>query len=220
MRVKKYILIICVIVLDILLLSDSSFSNYTSYDLSKAEIQSLQTGNIIVKKYKYKTQEGEIARVVGAILIHKGVEEVWMCITDWERMPQYVDTLDYYKVLERLNHSTSVIEGQIHIAFLKFRYTLIVQNEKEKFYQQWHLLSETAKKQYNIKQPLQPHSKGIKNIEGYQYLLPIDNNTTVLYYAPIVEVTVPVPAFVENGLTQKSMKDYLYGIKKYLEQRT
>ncbi len=212
---KKFL---CNFVLIVPLLAVCNQRVYPEYaKFSEAEMQILKEGKIITKKQKQNTPEGHIARVVGAIQIQKPVEDVWKCILDWGKMPQYVPTLDYYKVLETINPSISVIEGQIHVAFLKFRYTLLVKNQKDTYYQRWQLLTPSHIKDYRIHSKTQPHSSGIKNIEGFQYCIPVDNYSTILYYAPVVEVSVPVPGFVENTLTQKSIKEYLYGIKKYLD---
>ncbi|MDH7554574.1 MAG: SRPBCC family protein [Spirochaetota bacterium] len=213
----KIICVLVILVFGLLVLYHNAYTDVDNSLLKQADVQSLREGNIVIKKQKSKTQEGEIARVAGAILIQKPIQEVWKCILDWERMPQYVDTLDYYTVLAKINHNTSIIEGQIHVAFLKFNYTLLVSNDERNYYQKWQLISENDIVQYNIQKNIKPASTGIKNIEGYQYCIPLDDNNTIVYYAPVVEVSVPVPGFVENNLTQKSIKDYLYGIKRYLE---
>lgn len=213
----KIICVLVILVFGLLVLYHNAYADIDNSLLKQADVQSLREGNIVIKKQKSKTQEGEIARVAGAILIQKPIQEVWKCILDWERMPQYVDTLDYYTVLAKINHNTSIIEGQIHVAFLKFNYTLLVSNDERNYYQKWQLISENDIVQYNIQKNIKPASTGIKNIEGYQYCIPLDDNNTIVYYAPVVEVSVPVPGFVENNLTQKSIKDYLYGIKRYLE---
>ncbi|NMB65879.1 MAG: hypothetical protein GYA16_13525 [Spirochaetes bacterium] len=213
----KIICVLVILVFGLLVLYHNAYADIDNSLLKQADVQSLREGNIVIKKQKSKTQEGEIARVAGAILIQKPIQEVWKCILDWERMPQYVDTLDYYTVLAKINHNSSIIEGQIHVAFLKFNYTLLVSNDERNYYQKWQLISENDIVQYNIQKNIKPASTGIKNIEGYQYCIPLDDNNTIVYYAPVVEVSVPVPGFVENNLTQKSIKDYLYGIKRYLE---
>lgn len=213
----KIICVLVILVFGLLVLYHNAYADVDNSLLKQADVQSLREGNIVIKKQKSKTQEGEIARVAGAILIQKPIQEVWKCILDWERMPQYVDTLDYYTVLAKINRNTSIIEGQIHVAFLKFNYTLLVSNDERNYYQKWQLISENDIVQYNIQKNIKSASTGIKNIEGYQYCIPLDDNNTIVYYAPVVEVSVPVPGFVENNLTQKSIKDYLYGIKRYLE---
>lgn len=195
-----------------------SNSNDLQVHLSKDEVDALKGENIIIKKYKQKTPHGEIARIIGAIRIQESAEKVWRCILNWEKMSEYVDGLDYYKLISHINNNTSIIEGQIRVAFFKFRYTLLVQNQKDSYFQQWRLLSSDDTKVYNLQNSINLHSSGIKNIEGYQCCIPLDQSTTILYYAPIVEVSVPVPGFVESSLTQKSIKDYLYGIKRYLEK--
>ncbi|MCX8124578.1 MAG: hypothetical protein N3F66_10505 [Spirochaetes bacterium] len=219
MSYSKMQVIAMLLLLSILMGFNNIYSDNLLAELTQEDIASLYAGNIIVKKHTQKTPQGEIARVVGAIQIQKPIEEVWKCILDWESMSHYVDGLDYYKVITKINSTTWVIEGQIHVVFLKFRYTLIVNNQKSKYFQQWRLISDSDCKEYKIKDAISPHSSGIKNIEGYQYCIPLDDKSTILYYAPVVEVSVPVPGFIENSLTQKSIKDYLYGVKKYLEKK-
>lgn len=185
---------------------------------SSEEIETLKKGSVIITKQKQKYGDTEIAKVVGVILIKKNVNAVWQTLLDWEAMPNYVDSLDYYKTIHKIKHNISVIEGQIHITFVKLLYTLLVISNKETYYQSWRLINEQDIKQYNLKDMVKPASSGIQKIEGYQYCIPYDKDSTILYYAPVVVVSVPVPGFVENTLANKSIKDYLYGIKRYLEQ--
>lgn len=215
---KKNLFIIFLLLCVIVTMQVDTYSDNVFFILSESDMQSLKAGNILIKKQKQKTDNGEIARVMGAIIIHKPAEEVWTFLMDWEKMPTYVEGLDYYKVIARLPNNISIIEGQIHVTFLKIRYTLIVSNNKNKYYQQWQLISQKDIIEHNLQNVIKPHSNGIKKIEGYQYCVPFGNNATIIYYAPIVEVSVPVPGFIENSLTQKSIKDYLYGIKNYLEK--
>jgi len=216
---KKNLFIIFLLLWAIVTMQVDAYSDNTLVMLSESDMQCLKAGNILIKKQKQKTDNGEIARVMGAIIIHKPVDEVWACLMDWEKMPTYVEGLDHYKVIARIPNNISIIEGQIHVTFVRFRYTLIVSNNKSKYYQQWQLISQKDIIEHKLQDVVKPHTSGIKNIEGYQYCVPFGNNTTIVYYAPIVEVSVPVPGFIENSLTQKSIKDYLYGIKNYLENK-
>ncbi|MGQ9843653.1 MAG: hypothetical protein ACUVRK_08810 [Spirochaetota bacterium] len=186
--------------------------------LSPEEIKTLKSGSIIITKQKQKYSNGQIARVVGIILINKNVDAVWKGIIDWEAMPNYVDSLDYYHIISKIKQNISVIEGQIHVSFVKLRYTLLVANYKDTYYQSWRLITEQDIEQYNLTSTVKPTSSGIQNIEGYQYCIPYGDDSTILYYAPVVSVSVPVPGFVEDTLANTSIKDYLYGIKSYLEK--
>ncbi len=217
MKIKKVMVIVCLL----LFMSMNYF--YDSYPdtvpcLTNDDIQKLRAGTIIITKQKQKTGDGQIARVTGAICIHKPINEVWKCLMDWESMPRYVDSLDYYNIVAKMSDDVLIIEGQLHVTFIKFRYTLIVNSNKSKYYQQWRLLQHSDITRYNLQNKTNPNSGGIKNIEGYQYCVPYDDTTTILYYAPVVAVSVPVPGFIEDSLTKKSIKDYLYGIKNYLEK--
>jgi len=217
MKMKKVMVTVCLL----LFMSMNIF--YDAYPdtlpgLTHDDIQKLQAGTIIITQQKQNTADSQIARVTGAICIHKPINEVWKCLVDWETMPRYVDSLDYYKVIAKMTDDVWIIEGQLHVTFIKFRYTLIVNSNKSKYYQQWRLLQHNDIAQYNLQNKTNPNSGGIKNIEGYQYCIPCNDTTTILYYAPVVAVSVPVPGFIEDSLTKKSIRDYLYGIKNYLEK--
>lgn len=211
-RIAIYICIACLIVML------KGYSVGKTDALSPEEIKTLKSGSIIITKQKQQLNSGQIARVVGIILINKDIDAVWKSITDWEAMPNYVDSLDYYHIISKIKQNVSVIEGQIHVAFIKLRYTLLVANHKDEYYQSWRLINEQDIQQYNLKSIVKTNSTGIQNIEGYQYCIPYGDDSTILYYAPVVSVSVPVPGFVEDTLTNKSIKDYLYGLKSYLEE--
>lgn len=210
--------IVIYICISCLIITLNGYSVGQTNTLSPEERKTLKTGNIIITKQKQQLTSGQIARVVGIILINKNIDAVWKSITDWEAMPNYVDSLDYYHIISKIKQNVSVIEGQIHVAFIKLRYTLLVANHKDEYYQSWRLINEQDIQQYNLKSIVKTNSSGIQNIEGYQYCIPYDDDSTILYYAPVVSVSVPVPGFIEYTLTNKSIKDYLYGIKSYVEK--
>ncbi|HQG43701.1 MAG TPA: hypothetical protein PLE64_13415, partial [Spirochaetota bacterium] len=125
MKMKKVMVTVCLL----LFMSMNIF--YDAYPdtlpgLTHDDIQKLQAGTIIITQQKQNTADSQIARVTGAICIHKPINEVWKCLVDWETMPRYVDSLDYYKVIAKMTDDVWIIEGQLHVTFIKFRYTLIV----------------------------------------------------------------------------------------------
>ena len=71
-----------------------------------------------------------------------------------------------------------------------------------------------------MKLGLKESSFGIQSIEGFEYLEPYDNGKkTIYYYAPVVEVSIPVPSFLEQSISESSLPDYVLAIKARAESR-
>ncbi|ETR73830.1 MAG: hypothetical protein OMM_06716 [Candidatus Magnetoglobus multicellularis str. Araruama] len=63
-------------------------------------------------------------------------------------------------------------------------------------------------------------SSVLQNIEGFSYLKPFDNGTkTIIYYAPVVEINIPVPQSVERFLSGTIMRGFMEAIKNRVETR-
>ena len=85
--------------------------------------------------------------------------------------------------------------------------------------QEWSLIT-PAREEESKKQgkKMTRATSGLKNVEGFQYMEPYDNGKkTVYYYAPIVETSVPVPAFAERFITKSTLPGYMEGLKKRIE---
>mgnify|MGYP001044488341 CR=1 FL=1 len=84
---KKNVFIIFLCICSIATMHVDAYSDDALFMLNQSDMQSLLEGNIVIKKHKQKKDNGEIARIIGAIVIQKPVEEVWGCLMDWEKMP-------------------------------------------------------------------------------------------------------------------------------------
>ena len=58
----------------------------------------------------------------------------------------------------------------------------------------------------------------LKNIEGFGQIKAYNDIQTIYYYAPIVEVSAPIPGFVEDIISKISLSRYLEAIKSKAEE--
>ena len=180
-------------------------------------------------KLQVFTEKSEVAgkgkkkRVIGVLLFDAPPEKLWGAICDWESMSSYVPGLNYYKikhVVSPLKQSgitgKALIEGEIRVALMGIKYTLAVTFDNDRFYQDWRLISDDEIKTYgNALIKLEKSSSSIQAIEGYGYIEPYSNGEkSVYYYSTVVETNVPVPGFVERGISKSSLKGYMKGLKK------
>jgi len=193
-----------------------------TYDKKK-----LESGKLQVFTYTYSLKKGgEGKRVVGIMLINAAPGKVWKVLEDWDAMGKYVPSLEYYKtrhVIKPISDNAageSYIEGKLKVAFLSILYTLHVSFDKASMSQEWRLINADEIK--NLKQQniiLTEASSSLKDIRGFEYIEPYDDGSkTIYYYAPIVEVSVPVPAWVERQLSKSSLNEYMEGVKKKVEE--
>ncbi len=188
----------------------------------------LIAGELQVFEYDFDIPgEGKGRRLIGVLLIEAPVAKVWELLADWDSMNEYVPGLEYYKTKLILNKSEkgkvleSVIEAELDVTFfLSLNYTLRVRFDEENLRQEWTFVTDEEIEEYNKAEKLEINesSIGIKNIEGFEYIEPYDGgNKTVYYYAPIVEVSIPVPDFVDTALSNKSLTEYMIAVKKKAE---
>jgi hypothetical protein len=193
-----------------------------TYDKKK-----LESGELQVFTYTYPLEKGgEGKRVVGIMLINAAPEKVWKVLENWDAMGKYVPSLEYYKtrhIIKPISDNTvgeSYIEGKLKVAFLSILYTLHVSFDKASMSQEWKLVNADEIK--NLKQQniiLTEASSSLKNIRGFEYIEPYDDGSkTIYYYAPIVEVSAPVPAWIERQLSKSSLNEYMEGVKKKVEE--
>ncbi len=188
----------------------------------------LIAGELQIFKFDFDIPgEGKGRRLIGVLLIDAPVAKVWELLADWDSMNEYVPGLEYYKTMlilkksENGNILESVIEAELDITFfLSINYTLRVSFDEENLRQDWTFITDEEIEKYNKAEKLdiKKSSIGIKNIEGFEYIEPYDGgNKTVYYYAPIVEVSIPVPDFVDTALSKKSLTEYMVAVKKKAE---
>lgn len=193
-----------------------------NYDRVKLEAGKLQ---VFTQKYRLKGG-GEGKRVIGVLLIDAPPARVWKALEDWDSMGAYVKSLVYYKTVHRRAPITdtgtgiSFIEGKLKAAFLTITYTLEVKFYKSHYYQEWRMVKDADVKKYRSRKiPLKENSSSVKDIRGFEYIKPYgDGSKTIYYYAPIVEVSIPVPGFVERSISKSSLNEYMLGIKKKVEK--
>ncbi len=188
----------------------------------------LEAGKLQVFTQKYKLKDGgDGKRVVGVLLIDAPPSKVWDVLENWDAMGAYVKSLIYYKTVHKKNPITtggtgiSYIEGKLKAAFLTIIYTLEVKFYKSQNYQEWRMVGKKEAAQYrSINIPVKDNSSSVKDIRGFEYIEPYgDGSKTIYYYAPIVEVSMPVPGFVERSISKSSLNEYMLGVKKKVEEK-
>ncbi len=200
--------------------------NPAKEELQKLNLQlnekKLHAGKIQTFAHKYDTDgKGIRKRVVGVILLDAPVATVWKVLGNWDAMGEYVSSLKYYKTIKILGSTTenqireSLIEGLLKVAFVKVQYTLRVRFDENNLRQDWNLVTKEEAQAYNTQNININKSSGIlRNIEGFGYIEPYgDGNKTIYYYAPIVEVSGPIPDWIERKISKSSLKEYMNAVK-------
>lgn len=191
------------------------------YDKKKLEAGELQ----VFTHQIASGEQGETKRVVGVLLIDAPPEKVWETLEHWDAMGEYIPSLEYYRTVQVLKPvaddtpGESLIEGKLKAAFISIRYTLHVTFDKANLRQDWKLISkEEMKRLRKENSGLKESSATLKDIRGFEYIEPYgDGAKTIYYYAPVVEVSMPVPAWVERQLSKSSLNEYMEGVKKKVE---
>jgi len=171
--------------------------------------------------------DGGKKRVIGILLINATQKEVWNIIKNWDAYGEFVPGLKYYKTLykktipDKPGSFQSYIEGYIKIPvpFIRKTYTLDVNFDRHNYLINWQLVGNNQIEELK-KQGLTPSrsSRVLQNIEGFSYLKPFENGKkTVIYYAPVVEISIPVPQRVERFLSGTIMKGFMEAIKNRAE---
>lgn len=198
--------------------------NEFKVDQEKLLNQEIQT---FEKNFKQDPkQEGETKGVLGVFLIKAPYDVVWKVISDWEAQSEFVPGLDYFKVKHLFeggnnNNWHSLVEGMLDIPFVSFRYTLDATFNKADGTMIWKMLSADDIKRYKAQGiPVQLSDEDrLKNIEGYGQIKAFDETRTVYYYAPIIEVSIPIPGFVEDMISKVSLSRYLHAIQEEAEKQ-
>ncbi len=190
------------------------------------DMEKIKTGELQIYFEDYAVEgKGKKKRVIGIMLINAPPEIVWHSLKDWEAMGDYVPGLDYYKVIHVISKfdngetQESLIEGKLKIPLISLFYTMYVKYLPSDLRVEWHLVNEKEIEDYNKKNiKVKDNTFGIKSVEGYSHLQPIENNTkTIYFYSPILESSIPVPQFIEQYLTKKILTGYLNTARKYAE---
>ena len=169
--------------------------------------------------------EGETRGVMGVQLINAPYDVVWEVISNWEAQGDFVPGLEYFRVKHVFpdgsdTHWRSLVEGKLDIPFVSFRYTLDAQFDKTKGTMMWNMLDADEIKAFQAKTIAVRESDedSLKNIEGFGQIRAYSDLQTIYYYAPIVEVSAPIPGFVEDIISKISLSRYLEAIKDKAEK--
>jgi hypothetical protein len=208
------------------------FSQTFATDIPVLDIQldekKLADGELqtFVETLKTKGKGGK-KRIIGVIMINASQAEVWKIIENWDAYGEFVPGLKYYKTrfkktfFNKPDVVQSYIEGYIKIPvpFVRKTYTLDVNFDRSNYFIKWQLIDNN--RIYELNQQglyLTNGSRVIQNIEGFSYLKPFDNGKkTIIYYAPVVEISIPVPQRVERFLSGTIMKGFMEAIKNRAE---
>jgi len=186
----------------------------------------LEQGKLQTFTYKYPLADGGTGeRVIGVLLINAPPAMVWMALEDWEAMSEFVPDFEYYKTVyvepstSNSSRTMAYIEGKLKIAFFSILYNLRVVFDKQHLWQKWDLVDEAEEKELKAKGVnLSPSSSFLRSVRGFEYIEPYgDGSRTVYYYAPVVEVSMPVPGWIERRIAKSSLTEYMEGLKKKVE---
>ena len=169
---------------------------------------------------------GKRKRILGVMLFNASAEDVWSILKQWERTPEFVPAVNYYKILKVKKPvrkdavGKSLIEGSMRVAFMNIIYTLNVEFYEDRMRHEWRMLSDDEIKEYREQGvPVQDNSSTLRIVEGFGFVKPYgDGSQSVYYYSPVVETGVPVPGYIERSLTERSLNDYMGGLKKLVEE--
>ncbi|MDD5711446.1 MAG: hypothetical protein PHY31_01665 [Smithellaceae bacterium] len=188
--------------------------------------EKLQAGKLQSFLVKEKTADGgDRGRVIGAILINAPMAKVRVQLNNWEAMPEWVPTLNYYKVKYTYDTlppgiiSRRIIEGQLGAAFIKVSYPLEVTLHEGGQLEEWRMLTDAERAAWKAKgiEIAAPHS-ALKNVGGFGWLEPTaSGEKTIYYYSPVMESRIPTPGAIINAGMKLSLPGYLEGIKKRVE---
>ena len=187
--------------------------------------EKLLSGELQTYIYDYKGQGDDTKkRALGIILIDAPIDEVWEVMNDWPAMGEYVPDLKYYKVLTEEKNENNITErliaGKLAVPLISVEYSMAVKFDEAAYTVSWNLLSSeetVAYKQKGI--DVLTKTSGLKNIEGFSLMEAHNSKQTVYYYAPIIEISLPVPSFAENYMAKVTLSGYMEAIKERAEAR-
>ncbi len=220
---KKGVWILAVL----LMLTGPAMGTEIEEKLPTCNMEKLRAGELQIFFKDYAVEgKGKKQRVVGMILLDAPLDKIWKTLNPWEDMEDYVPGLEYSKTihvvstLENGEVGEHLVEAKLNVPMVSVIYTLNMKLMPSKYRTEYHLLSEKEIEEYNIKNvPVKKTTFGLKSVEGYSYYLPVDdsNQKTIYVYSPIVEVSIPLPGFIERYIAKKTLVGYMEGVKKKVE---
>lgn len=186
----------------------------------------LKAGKLQVceKSFKPVGADGHKKGVMGVILIKAPYKRVWRVISDWPAQAAFVPGLDYFKVRHVFpggdkSHWHALMEGKLDIPFAAFTYTVDAQFDRRIGKMSWKMLSPDDIRRYQAEKipVVLTDEDRLKNVEGLGQIVARDDGSTLYYYAPVIETTVPVPGFIESAILSVSLNDYMDAIRQRAE---
>lgn len=217
----------CICLIFIFIFAGNGIAADVDTETYHIDMEKLKAGKLQVFTEEFILPDGnKKKRVIGVLLINRPPSEVWNVLKDWDKMGEYVPGLKYYKTIYEIkpvaddSPGETLIEGQLKVPLLTVVYTVRVKFDPlSKYRIEWALLrddeiTDFGKKNVSVKK----HTAGLKNIGGFGYLESFENGTKTIYtYAPVVEISLPVPGFVERYISKSSLSGYLKAVKERVE---
>ena len=186
----------------------------------------LKAGKLQVceKSFTQPGGEGQKKGVMGVILIKAPYKRVWRVISDWPAQAAFVPGLDYFKVRHVFpggdkSHWHALMEGKLDIPFAAFTYTVDAQFDRRIGRMTWKMLSPDDIRRYQAEKipVVLTDEDRLRNVEGMGQIVARDDGSTLYYYAPVIETTVPVPGFIQSAILSVSLNDYMDAIRQRAE---
>lgn len=186
----------------------------------------LKAGKLQVCEKSFTTPggEGQKKGVMGVILIKAPYKRVWRVISDWPAQAAFVPGLDYFKVRHVFpggdkSHWHALMEGKLDIPFAAFTYTVDAQFDRRIGKMTWKMLSPDDIRRYQAEKipVVLTDEDRLKNVEGSGQIVAREDGSTLYYYAPVIETTVPVPGFIQSAILSVSLNDYMDAIRQRAE---
>lgn len=187
--------------------------------LTRYDIQTFE------KQFSTPGSEGQTKGLLGVLLIDAPYDQVWSVISDWEAQGSFVPGLEYFRIKHVFPAADeqrwrALIEGKLDIPFVSFRYTLDAHFDKANGTMRWTMVRDEQLKAFQDADiPVRASDEDrLRDIQGFGQIKAFSEQQTVYYYAPIVEVNVSIPGFVENMIKKVSLSQYLHAIKDQAER--
>lgn len=208
------------------LTSGKTFSEDIQVNIDEEKLRSEELQVFILDESAETSGEGKRKRILGVMLYNAPPEAVWSILKKWEMTPEFVPAINYYKTLKVIkpvrkgSAGKSLIEGSMRVAFMNIIYTLNVRFYEDSMRHEWRMLSDNEIEEYREQGvKVKDNSSTLRLVEGFGFVKPYgDGSQSVYYYSPVVETGVPVPGYIERSLTERSLNDYMVGLKKLVEK--
>jgi hypothetical protein len=171
---------------------------------SPAEVDSALGGKVPVRIEPFVRPDGKTAgRGLGAIVLGRPLAEVWTTLARFQDKPEYMPRLKSIAVLEQTPERVRVrmvIDASVATA----HYTLLYRLDEPGRRISWTLDRSVP-------------DNSIANAEGEYRLYEVDASHTLVTYQNHVDPGRPLPRFIQDYISRRSIPDLLRAIKKRVE---